>query len=603
MNDCAEVKLNDPAHNDVRSDIRLTSRLMFRLLPMQVILALVGTLNSIISGLFASNFVGTKAMTAVGLYNPINMFVQAVSFLFVGGVTIICGKYMGRSEQDKVQDVFALGNMLVLLAGILFSGFCLVVGLFDLSGIFTSDPAVRPLFNAYIIGQAIGIIPLLLGNQLASFLSLQNKAKRTTMAGIIYIAVNIALNLLFVVILHMEAFGLALASSCGLWVYFAVQAVLFMRPSSPVRLFSKNSSWKESIQIIKIGLPGAASYGYQTARCFIVNYLLLAYVGSEGISAFTAADNLLRIGWALPTGMLAVSRMLISVSIGEEDRQTLTDVMRNMFRRFLPLMGAICALVIVCAIPLTRFYYRDPSDPVYMMTVWGFRILPICMPLSIICMHFTCYAQSSGKQVLVNLLAILDGVVCVAGFTALLIPFAGMNSVYIANVLNGVVTTIVIVAYSVILNKKIPRNMDELMVIPDSFGVSESERMDVSVKREDEVVSIAATVQDFCSIRGIDKRRSYLAGLFLEEMAGNIVSHGFTKDKKDHTVDIRIVHKGDDVIMRIKDDCVPFDPATRKQLSDPDDITKNIGIRMIYKLASDIEYKNMLGLNVLTARI
>lgn len=55
--------------------------------------------------------------------------------------------------------------------------------------------------------------------------------------------------------------------------------------------------------------------------------------------------------------------------------------------------------------------------------------------------------------------------------------------------------------------------------------------------------------------------------------------------------------------MRIKDDCVPFDPATRKQLSDPDDITKNIGIRMIYKLATDIEYKNMLGLNVLTARI
>ena len=48
--------------------------------------------------------------------------------------------------------------------------------------------------------------------------------------------------------------------------------------------------------------------------------------------------------WALPVGMLAVSRLLISVSIGEEDRQTLTDVMRVMFRRYLPLMCLICAV-------------------------------------------------------------------------------------------------------------------------------------------------------------------------------------------------------------------------------------------------------------------
>jgi len=86
-------------------------------------------------------------------------------------------------------------------------------------------------------------------------------------------------------------------------------------------------------------------------------------------------------------------------------------------------------------------------------------------------------------------------------------------------------------------------------------------------------------------------------------MAGNIVTHGFSKDRKNHSVDIRVVHKDDKVILRIKDDCRPFDPATRKEITDPEDITKNIGIRMIYKLAEDIEYKNMLGLNVLTANI
>ena len=225
------------------------------------------------------------------------------------------------------------------------------------------------------------------------------------------------------------------------------------------------------------------------------------------------------------------------------------------------------------------------------------------MPLSIICLHFACYAQSSGKQVLVHLLSLLDGVVCVAGFTALLIPGIGMNSIYIANILNGVVTAIVIVVYSIICNKRMPKNMDELMVIPDDFGVSEDERMDLSVRKIEEVTAVSTSVKTFCEKRGIDERRSYHASLFLEEMVGNVVDHGFTKDKKNHSVDIRVVHKNDDLILRIKDDCIPFDPADRRKMLDPADITKNIGIRMVYKLADRIEHKNMLGLNVLTVRL
>lgn len=582
---------------------KMVSRLLFRLLPMQVFLALVGTLNSIISGLFASNYIGSDAMTAVGLYNPINMFIFAVSTMLVGGATIMCGKYMGRSEQDKVQNVFTVGNLLALIVAVIVVTFLLVMGLLDQSSLFARDASIRPVFNTYIIGQAVGVLPLLLGNLSASFLSIENKAGLTTVASIVYIAVNVVLNFIFVAALHMGPLGLALSSSLGMWVFFAVQAWYFLTPSSPLRLFSAHPVWSESLQIIRIGIPGAASYGYQALRGFIVNYLLDVYVGPKGISAMTASDNLLRIGWALPTGMLAVSRMVMSISIGEEDRQTLTDVMRNMFKRFVPLMTAIDIIIICLAKPLTCLYFRDASDPVFVMTVWGFRLLPLSMPTAIIFLHFVCYGQSSGKQIFVNILSALDGVICVAGFTWMLIPRIGMNSVYIANVLNGVVTVVVPVMYAAAKKRGIPKNMAELMVIPDGFGVSEDERIDVAVKGKEDVVSVAERVQQFCKDRGIDSRRSYYAALFLEEMAGNIVTHGFSKDKKKHSVDIRVVHKDDDVILRIKDDCRPFDPSTRSGITDPDDITKNIGIRMVYKLANDIEYKNMLGLNVLTARI
>lgn len=57
--------------------------------------------------------------------------------------------------------------------------------------------------------------------------------------------------------------------------------------------------------------------------------------------------------------------------------------------------------------------------------------------------------------------------------------------------------------------------------------------------------------------------------------------------KKKHSVDIRVVHKDDNMILRVKDDCVPFDPAERRAIFNPEDATKisgsalYTGLRMI----------------------
>ncbi len=578
-------------------------KLLFRLLPVQILLAAVGSVNGIVSSFFASNFVGVEAMSAVGLYAPIGMLITTISTILVGGSTILCGKYLGRNEQDRVKNVFFLNLVLSLLISSGFILLYLVLGVFDLTRFLTADPAVRSLFNRYLVGQAVSIVPQMLGSSFAAFLSLENKRQRTLTASVSFIAANILLNFLLVQHLQMEALGLALANGLGMWVFLAVQAQYFLTGKSHFSIELRRPDWKESGEILRIGLPGAASYLYQTARGLIVNKLLEIFVGSVGISAFAAANNLLGLVWAVPGGMLAVSRMVISVSVGEEDRRSLTDVMRVMFRWFLPLMSCISLAVILCGVPLTRFFFRNPADPVYMMTVWGFRILPLCMPLSIICMHFTCYGQVSGKHVLVHLLALLDGVACVAGFTALLIPRIGMNSVYIANVLNGLVTTLVIVGYAWIRNRHMPRNMEELMVVPEDFGVPEEDRMDLTVKSLEDVTAVSERIQHFCLDRGISRRGAYLAGLSMEEMAGNVVDHGFTKDRKSHTADLRVARKDRDVILRVKDDCVPFDPHERQTMAEHEDPAKNIGIRIVFRTAKEVQYQNILGLNVLTVRI
>ena len=585
------------------NDAQIIKKLMFTLLPTQVLLAFVYQINNFISSYFASNYLGIEAMGAIGLASPISMFIGAIVTILSGGCAIVCGKYLGQNEFKKLQEVFTLDMVLTLFVGFLFMFVFGGMALFNLTGFFTNDQSIRILFNHYLLGQAIGFIPIVATGQLSCFLLLENQNRISLIGIIVNIITGYLLDYLFINILNLGVFGLSLASSLSSWLLVFIQASYFFTKKSLLKFNFKKIVFKHAKDIIHIGLPGAISYIFQTFRGLILNKLLENNIGSVAVSAFAGANNIMNLLWSIPVGMLAVSRLLMSLAVGEEDKTSLLDVMKNMYRRYIPMMLVINALTILCAKPLTSIYFKPDNQPIFDMTSNGLRILPLCMCFSIIYMHFNCYGQASNKQIYIHTLSFMDGVFSVVLFSMLLIKPLGINGVYIANVLNGVLTTIYIVGYAWLMNKKMPRNIEDLMVIPKDFGVEEKDRIDISVDTIEEAVEIAKQVQSFCKEKGIDERRSYLAGLAMEEMATNVIEHGFTKDKKKHSIDVRVSYKDGDVIMRIKDNCVPFDPAMRLEAIKENDITKNIGIRLVYKIAKQIDYHNILGLNILTIKM
>ena len=193
---------------------------MFRLLPIQILLALIGSVNAIVSSLFAGNFIGPRAMAAVGLYGPVAMLLGALSTMMAGGSQILCGKYMGRNLVEKMQNVFSLDMAVSTGISLLFTAFLLLISAFDLGGFLAGDPAGRPEFYQYA-----GVLPLILGSQLSAFLSLENQTRRVTVSSFACIVVNLLLNVLFVNVLHMETFGLSLAAALSMWVFFGIQAL------------------------------------------------------------------------------------------------------------------------------------------------------------------------------------------------------------------------------------------------------------------------------------------------------------------------------------------------------------------------------------------
>ncbi len=136
-----------------------------------------------------------------------------------------------------------------------------------------------------------------------------------------------------------------------------------------------------------------------------------------------------------------------------------------------------------------------------------------------------------------------------------------------------------------------------MLHLEDSIELETSKT--ISIKTIEDVVNVSRDIELFCVENNIDKKKAMIAGLCCEEMATNIIEHGFTKCKNPNSkvIDIYVGITGDTVNMRIKDNAVAFDPHIK--LQNNDDPTSNIGIKMVSKLAKQMNYQNTFGLNVL----
>ena len=379
------------------NEYKLLTGLYFRLLPYQVLLLAINAVNGIVDTLYASNVIGKPAMSAIGIFGPINIFLSAVSLMLVSGSQILYGRYV-TTKREKLTELFTV-DLLIALGISLLAIAVLVLGVATgLTRHLLSQQPDLNMLNRYILGQLAGIPPLLMGQQLFSFLSLQNQTRRTMIASVACFLSNIVFNHLLVVLFPLDTFGLGLGTALSTWAFFGIQAVYFLREQTELRFSLPTWRLGEGAQIVRLGYPGAIARFGEMLRCLIVNTLVLKYVGSVGISSFSASNSLLSIIWAVPFGMAAVCRMLFSISIGEEDRRSLVNTMKITMTKGMLLMFTIVALLILLAEPLTRLFYRDPAEPVYHMTVMGFRLLPLCMPWSMISIHFACYAQTAEKR-------------------------------------------------------------------------------------------------------------------------------------------------------------------------------------------------------------
>ena len=80
-------------------------RLFFRLLPVQVAIVAMGSVNAIVDGVIAARCIDTVTVGVVGLYYTMVRILEAAGSVLLGGATVLSGRYLGSGHINKTYYV------------------------------------------------------------------------------------------------------------------------------------------------------------------------------------------------------------------------------------------------------------------------------------------------------------------------------------------------------------------------------------------------------------------------------------------------------------------------------------------------------------------
>ena len=572
-----------------------------------ILLSLSSSVGSMIDGVVIGQFLGVDSTAAFGIINPLMIAFSIIGAVVSSGARNRFTRLLGAGKTKEAKKVFSLAC--ILSAGI---AAALMLFLLAFSGPVTSalgasgnTADLLPKARNYLIGISFGLPAMNLVRVLNGFMPLDNDRNLPVLSSICLTVSDIALDLAAVLLFHGDTLEMGIATSISYYVALAVLLTHFLKKDIFLHFDLKSLSWKESAEILGKGMPSGVCRLGNTLRCIFMNRMLAIIASSAAIAAYSVhrqADSFFN---PVTIGMADTVALLAGILVGEEDRPMMKRLLFTSVQATIVITAGIAALIWLLAPQFASLYIKDNPEALR-LAVTAVRCYAVGMPINGLNLIYLNYFQGIGK----SRLASISGFICESGFLILsawaLMPALGADAVWLAYPVSQLLVMcyygIVVAVESRRLHIQREGLSNRVLLLPDTFDVYDADKLDVTITMMDEVMSLTDAVWKFCDDHGCDSTRRNHLVLSVEELAGNMIQHGFTNGRP-HCIEARILKKRDGYCVRFRNDCLIFDPLKQIQLLSDEDPTYHIGLRMIYGIASDIQYTCVLKLNNILVKI
>ncbi len=583
----------------MKKDSVILGRLFKSTFITMMLVELTNTVSCVVDGLVTSRFLGAEQMAAYGIAAPYFSIAAIVSgILMVGGQTL-CAKSIGSGDRAKANRAFStviitgtLLSVLLAVLGVVFSD--QIAMLFGARGEYSD---LMPDTSKYLRGLFIGAPFFIMLAVLAPIVQLDGGTKTANISSAAVSVVDIAADLLGVIVFKGDLLVIAIATSLSYLVAIAVLATHFMKKSAGFRLVPKEYDKALANDIVKTGLPRGASMLCRAVGPIITNAVVLSLAATAGMTAMSVQTNVKFIVGAPACGIAGAVLLLSSLYAGEKDKTLLKETMKISVKYTVVIIGAIAAITIILGNVIAKLYLPDDAEVAETAAV-AIRWYALSLPLMAINLSLASFLQATGKNGGAYLMNVGSELVCIVTCVIALSGIFGLSGVWAAFPAGQLMLLGLYLIGTLMQRNRADNRSDRLLCIDKGFGVPDEDRLSASLSSMEEVAALSVQTKQFCLDRGIDRKRSFLASLFVEELAGNVIEHGFNDGKK-HNLETVLAVSDDEVIIHVRDDCREFDLKKKAEnwRLDSEHPEKNIGIRMVLGMAKDVSYAGAMNTN------
>lgn len=571
-----------------------------------VVSALASTLGNLIDGILISKFLGTEAIAAFGLTIPYQKFTAMLPAIIALGMQVLCSKSLGAGDLREANRIFSLAATLTFgLAVLMTAGtFLFTQPILDLLGADKGLGNIAGMTADYLRAYSLCLPAMALSVIFMPLMQLDCDRQRTIVAITSLSVCNVICDAISIFVLDGGMWGIGIATVVSYWLSTGILALHFLKPEANFAYAPKEMSLKFLREMLLIGFPIILGRAASILQTGFFNRMAVSLAGGVGMAAFAVLGNFSGLLEIIPKSLGSATQMISGILIGEQDRNSILRLVKIALRYSLIISLSTTAAVFLTA-PVIADVYTANDPTANQMVIEAIQLFIAYLPLYTVSLVFQYFYQAYGRFKLVSALSVASNIGFIVPIVLLLRPHFGIEALWLAFPLNSAAYMLAIFFITCRHCGRLTFRLEDYLLLPDDFGTAKDKQLDITVTSKEEVLGLAKRTKTFCEEQGIDKRRSMFAGICIEEMAGNIVDYGFDDGKK-HFVDVRVIVGGvggEQVIIRIRDDCRPFDPKKQVELYHSDDPVAHIGIRLCRNIATEFNYVNVLKLNNLIIKI
>ncbi len=254
---------------------------------------LYNTVDTIIVG----KYVGKQALAGVGSTGTVINLWLGFFIGLSGGASVIISQFYGGRNHENLSKAVHTSIALALAGGAVLTAVGLVTARFSLELLDVPEEVMDEAMT-YINIFYTGLIPCIIYNVGTAILRAIGDSKMPLYVLIACCAVNIVLDLLFVVAFHWDVFGVALATVLAQTVSAVLVMLRLVRTRDAYRVSLRKVRFHADMlrRIVRLGLPA----GMQSVLYSISNLVIQAAVngfGTDAVASWSAVSRIDGFVW------------------------------------------------------------------------------------------------------------------------------------------------------------------------------------------------------------------------------------------------------------------------------------------------------------------